>query len=143
MFKKKSTGHDRDHMGGIEINVSGVLGRDGGRGEGTNGSLSGGDKLVPDVQNCENLLCLGIIGNAESVDLVETQNVVIQVFADQERAQGLAIFVGGQECVGSIKFEVVVAGPDDVCSMIRLLGMREVLLEGLQGQTGSSRPRII
>ena len=35
----KSMGHDRDHKGGIGIDVSGVLGRDGGRGEGTNGSL--------------------------------------------------------------------------------------------------------
>ena len=29
--------------------------------------------------------------NAESVDQVDAQNVVIQVFADQERAQGLVI----------------------------------------------------
>ena len=74
--------------------------------------------MVLDVRNGEDLLRLVIIEHEESVDQVHTQYVVIQVFADQERAQGLTIFVGGWKCVGSIEFEVVVAGPNDVCSMI-------------------------
>ena len=55
----KFRGHDRDHMGGIGIDVSSVLGRDGGGGERTNGSLSGGHQLVLDIRNGEDLLCLG------------------------------------------------------------------------------------
>ena len=139
----KSTGHDCDHMGGIWIDVPGVLGHDGGRGKGTNGNLSGGNELVLKVRNSEDWLSFGIIGHAESVDQVDAQNVVVQIFADQEGAQGLSIFVGGRKCIGSIEFEAVVAGPNDIRSMIGKLGMSEVLLEGLQGQTGSSRPRIV
>ena len=123
----KSSGHDCDHTGCIWIDVPGVLGRDGGRGEMTNGSLSSGNELVLNVRNGENLLSLAIIGHAKSVDQVDAQNVIVQMIADQEGAQGLSILVGGRECVGSMEFEFVVR------SMIGLLGMREVLLEGLQG----------
>ena len=134
-------------MGGIGIDVPSVLGCDGGRGEGTNGSLSCGNELVLDVQNGEDLLCFGIIGHAESVDQVDAQNVLIQVFADLEGTQGLSILVGGRKgigpSIGPVEFEVIVAGPNDICLMIGSLGMREVLLEGLQGQTGSSCPCIV
>ena len=95
------------------------------------GSLSGGNELVLNVRNGEDLLSFGIVGHAESVDQVDAQNVVIQMFADQEGTQGLSILVGGRKGVGPVQFEVVVAGPNDIGSMIGSLGMREVLLEGL------------
>ena len=53
------------------------------------------------------------------------------MFADQEGTQGLSILVGGRKGVGPVQFEVVVAGPNDIGSMIGSLGMGEVLLEGL------------
>ena len=65
------------------------------------------------------------------------------MFTDQKGAQGLPILVGGRQSVDPLKLEVVVSGPDDVSPVVGLFGMGEVLLEGLQGQTGSSRPRII
>ena len=65
------------------------------------------------------------------------------MFTDQNGTYGLSILVGGWKSVGTIEFETVVAGPDDICLMTGTLGMREVLLEGLQGQTGSSCPRIV
>ena len=86
----KSSGHDGDHMGCIWINVPGVLGRDGGRGERTNGSLSSGNELVFHVRNGEDLLSLGIVGHAESVDQVDAQNVVIQTFWNLSSLFGLS-----------------------------------------------------
>ena len=139
----KSSGHDGDHMCCRWTDVPGVLGRDGGCGERTYGSLSSGDMLVFHVRNGKNLLSLGVVGHAEGVSQVDAQNVVVQTFTDQEGAQSLSIFVGGWKGIGPIEFEVVVAGPNDVRSVIGSLSMREVLLESLQGQAGSSRPRIV
>ena len=78
----KSSGHDGDHMCCIWVNVPGVLGRDGGRGERTNGSLSSGNELVFHLRNGEDLLSLGIIRHAEGVDQVDAKNIVVQTFAD-------------------------------------------------------------
>ena len=64
----KSRGHDRDHVGGIGIDESSVLGPDGGCGERTNGSFSCGHQLVLDVRNGEDLLGFGIIAHAERID---------------------------------------------------------------------------
>ena len=139
----KSFGHDCDHVSGIGINVSVVLGHDGGGGERTNGSHSGGHQLDWDIPNGEDLLCLGVVGYAKSINQFDAQNVVIQMFTDQKGTYGFSILVGGRKGVGPIEFEIIVAGPDDICSMIGTLGMREVLMEGLQGLTGSSRPSVV
>ena len=63
--------------------------------------------------------------------------------ADHESAQGLPVLVGGRKGVGPIETKVIVAGPDDVRFVVRTLSMREVLLESLQREAGSNRPRIV
>ena len=74
---------------------------------------------------------------------VDAKDVVIQMFTDQKGAQGLPILAGGRQRVGPIELEVVVSSPNDVSQVVGSFGMGEVFLEGLQGQTGSSRSRII
>ena len=70
---------------------------------------------------------------AQGIDQIYAENVVVQMFADHEGAQGLSVFVGGRKCVGPIETKVIVAGPDYVGLVVGTLRVGEVLLESLQG----------
>ena len=51
--------------------------------------------------------------------------------------------VGGRKSVYPVEFEVIISGYDNVGLVIEMFGFREVLLDGVQGQTGSSRPHVV
>ena len=128
----KSSRHDGDHVSGVGVNVSGELGRDACGRERTDRGFPCGDKLVFHVRNGKDLLGFGVIAHAQGIDQIDTENVVVQVFADHEGAQSLSVFVGGRKCVGPVEAKVVVAGTDNVGLVVGTLSVREVLLESLQ-----------
>ena len=69
----------------------------------------------------------------QGIDQIDAENVVVQMFADHEGAQGLSVLVGGRKGVGPVEAKVVVAGPENVGLVVGALSVREVLLESLQG----------
>ena len=82
----ESSGHDRGLVGVVGVDVTCILGRDGGRGEPTIGILAGGHQLIVDIRNGEDLLGLGIVGHAQVMNQIDTQDVVVQMITDQKCA---------------------------------------------------------
>ena len=66
----ESSGHECGRM-------TCVFGRDGGHGERTNGSLSGGHQLILVVRNGEDLLSFGIVGHAQVMNQVDAKDVIV------------------------------------------------------------------
>ena len=81
-----------------------------------------GNRCVRNLGDGKNLLSFGVVGHAQVIDKVNSQNVVIEVFTDHKSSGGIPAFVGGPESVDPVEFKVVISGSDFVGIVIETFG---------------------
>ena len=115
-------GHDCDHMSGDRVEVPGVASMEDGHGKGLNGGFASGDQSVKGSGDGKNLLSFGIVGHAQVVDEVDSQDITVKMFADHKGSGGIPTFVGSRESVDPVEFNVVISGADYVGLVIEMFG---------------------
>ena len=125
------------HWGGERGKVARVPNRHYRRAEGRKLGLTSHLQNVQFIGDAEYLLSLGVVGNAEFTDEVDSNEVDIEVVANHELAWNLFLVLPlDRDRVDSVDPQVVVSGAFDARRMVPTLETCEMFVEGCTGQAG-------
>ena len=82
--------------------------------------FAGGDQSFRGLGDGEDLLRFGIVGHAQVIDEVNSQDIVVKVY--HKGSRGMPAFVGGRKSVDPLEFKVVISDSNYVGLVIETIG---------------------